>query len=103
MDQLEDLQGLTALELNERARLLCEELERIAEALAIRASTPAAELQARPTLMTVDQARAELGVSRTRLFALLSSGELESIRIGRNRRIPAAAVDQFIAALSGVA
>ncbi len=59
MDASEDLQGLTALERSERARLLCEELERIAEALATRAPAPAAETQTRPTLLTVDQARIE--------------------------------------------
>ncbi len=37
-----------------------------------------------------------LGVSRNTIFALLSSGKLGYVRIGRRRLIPADAIDRFI-------
>ena len=37
-----------------------------------------------------------LGVSRTILFQLMRSGAVESIRIGRSRRIPAAALAAYV-------
>lgn len=37
-----------------------------------------------------------LGLSRARVFELMASGELESIRIGRSRRIPRQALEAFV-------
>jgi len=37
-----------------------------------------------------------LGVSRATLFELLSTGELESVKIGRSRRIPRAALEDYV-------
>ena len=42
-----------------------------------------------PLLLTVEQAAHQFGIGRTTVFALLKSGELESIPLGRLRRIPA--------------
>jgi excisionase family DNA binding protein len=39
-------------------------------------------------LLNVKEAGALLGVSRSRVFRLIGSGELESIRIGGLRKIP---------------
>lgn len=49
-----------------------------------------------PRLLTVPEAMAQLNVSRWTLYNLIRSGELESVTIGRCRRIPAAALDDFI-------
>ena len=38
-----------------------------------------------------------LGISNTRLYAILGSGELESYHDGRARRIPLAAIRKYIA------
>ena len=50
-------------------------------------------------LLTVEEAAACLNVGRTSMFALIRSGQIASVRIGRSRRIPAAAVDAYAARL----
>jgi excisionase family DNA binding protein len=49
-----------------------------------------------PLLYKPEGAAAELGVGRTTVYELLASGELESIRIGRARRIPADALRAYV-------
>jgi len=49
-------------------------------------------------LLSVDEVQDLLGVGRNLIFALLSTGELESIKIGRRRLVPVGAVDRYIAA-----
>jgi excisionase family DNA binding protein len=52
-----------------------------------------------PLVLTVEEAADRLGVGRTVMYALVSSGAVESVRIGRLRRIPADALVAFIDAL----
>lgn len=40
-----------------------------------------------------------LGISRAKLYKLLGSGELRSVKIGKRRLIPEQAIIDFIAAL----
>jgi excisionase family DNA binding protein len=47
-------------------------------------------------LLTVDEAAQRLGIGRSHAYAYVLSGELESVKIGRSRRVPAAAVEDFI-------
>jgi excisionase family DNA binding protein len=47
-------------------------------------------------LYTPEHAAAQLDIGRTHLFALLASGELRSVKVGRNRRIPAAALQEYV-------
>lgn len=47
-------------------------------------------------LLTVVEAAARLAIPRTALYRLLMSGELASVKIGRHRRIPAWAIDEFV-------
>ena len=49
-----------------------------------------------PLLLTVKQASARLGIPRTALYALLTSGALTSVKIGRLRRVPSWAIDQYV-------
>jgi excisionase family DNA binding protein len=51
-------------------------------------------------LYTPDQAARLLGCGRTKLYAFLKSGELRSVRLGRVRRIPRSALEEFIESLS---
>jgi excisionase family DNA binding protein len=37
-----------------------------------------------------------LGIGRSSLYLLMQSGELASVRIGRSRRIPVAALDELV-------
>lgn len=50
-------------------------------------------------LLTVPEAAARLGVARTFLYARVMRGELASIKLGRARRIPTMALEQFVARL----
>ena len=47
-------------------------------------------------LLTVAEAAARLGVARSHLYPWLMSGELPSVKLGRSRRIPVAALDRFV-------
>ena len=49
-----------------------------------------------PLVLTVEEAADRLGVGRTVMYALVSSGAVESVRIGRLRRIPADALVTFL-------
>jgi excisionase family DNA binding protein len=52
-----------------------------------------------PLLLTVEEAARLLGIGRTTAYALVKSGELESIPLGRLRRIPAECVTEYISRL----
>ena len=47
-------------------------------------------------LLSVEQAAARLGLGRTVMFGLIKSGEIESVKIGRSRRIPADALVTYV-------
>jgi excisionase family DNA binding protein len=49
-----------------------------------------------PLLLTPEQAAASLGICRTRVYQLMSSGRLESVQIGTSRRIAMAALEEFV-------
>jgi excisionase family DNA binding protein len=49
-----------------------------------------------PLLLTVEEAARLLGIGRTTAYALVKTGELESIPLGRLRRIPAECVTEYI-------
>ncbi len=48
-------------------------------------------------LLTVGDARAFLGVSRSTLYALMETGRLSYVKIGRSRRTPRKALVRFAA------
>ncbi|GAB3186325.1 excisionase family DNA binding protein [Micromonospora palomenae] len=45
---------------------------------------------------TPAEAATLLGVGRTKVYELMASGQITSIRIGRSRRIPATALRAFV-------
>ena len=47
-------------------------------------------------LLTVCEAAEQLGIGRSLLYELLAEGQVESIHVGRLRRIPIDALDDFI-------
>ncbi|MFF0535374.1 helix-turn-helix domain-containing protein [Streptomyces coelicoflavus] len=53
-------------------------------------------------LLTVEEAARRLGIGRTTCFALIASGELESVKVGSLRRIPADALAAYVGRLRGV-
>lgn len=46
-------------------------------------------------MLTAEQAAEALGIGRTTMYALIKAGEIQSIRIGRLRRVPADAIDAY--------
>jgi excisionase family DNA binding protein len=50
-------------------------------------------------LFTVEEAAGALGIGRTRMFELIQAGSVETVLIGRLRRIPIDALDVFVAGL----
>jgi excisionase family DNA binding protein len=54
-------------------------------------------------LLTAEEAAERLGVGRTTMYALIKSGAVESIPVGRLRRIPPDALETYIANLRQLA
>jgi excisionase family DNA binding protein len=52
-----------------------------------------------PLLYTLPEAAALLRISRTKLYELLTANEIESVHIGRSRKIPATALDTYVRSL----
>jgi excisionase family DNA binding protein len=50
-------------------------------------------------LLTVDEAAEALGLSRWKLYALLRSGRLRSVKLDGSRRIAASALAEFVESL----
>jgi excisionase family DNA binding protein len=50
-------------------------------------------------MLTVEEAAHRLRLGRTLVYQLISSGELESVTVGRLRRVPAECLAEYIAAL----
>jgi excisionase family DNA binding protein len=50
-------------------------------------------------LLTVEEAARRLRIGRTLCYRLIGSGELESVPVGRLRRVPADAVNDYVARL----
>lgn len=55
-----------------------------------------------PALLTTEVAARHLSVGRTKIYALIRSGILPSIRVGGLRRIPLDALDALVADLVNV-
>ena len=50
-------------------------------------------------LLTVEEAARRLTIGRTFCYRLISTGELESVPVGRLRRVPADAIPEYVARL----
>lgn len=77
---------------------LAAAIAELAEALAEAARMEAAAVPVAPDrLLSIDEAAATLGLGRTATYGELQAGRLRSVKVGRRRLIPAAAVAEFIA------
>ncbi|MEU6130676.1 helix-turn-helix domain-containing protein [Saccharopolyspora sp. NPDC047091] len=90
--------------MTDRATDIAATLAKLAALLAEQeqpAPQPDRTVRAMPSrvLLTVEEAAEQLGVGRTTAYALVRSGELESVRIGRLRRIPKEAINTYAARL----
>lgn len=52
--------------------------------------------EAVPLLVCVEEAARRLGIARTSMFRLIGSGEVESVRVGRLRRIPVQCLEDYV-------
>jgi excisionase family DNA binding protein len=50
-------------------------------------------------LLTVEETARRMSLSRTTIFGLVRTGRLASVKIGKARRIPESAIDEFVAEL----
>jgi excisionase family DNA binding protein len=50
-------------------------------------------------LFTVEEAARALGIGRTRMFELIQAGSVETVLIGRLRRVPIDGLDAFVSRL----
>lgn len=50
-------------------------------------------------LLTIEEAAQRLRIGRTTMYSLVSSGAVESVTIGRVRRVQTECLDDFVAAL----
>lgn len=51
-------------------------------------------------LLTPQEAAELLGIGRSKVYELMASGVLRSVKVGRCRRIPRKAIDDFVESLS---
>jgi len=51
--------------------------------------------------LSPEQAAAALGVGRTTVYQLIASGRLRSLRVGRRRIVPMAALEAFLVEAAG--
>ncbi len=54
------------------------------------------ETQALPLLLRVEEAADRLGIGRSLMYHLALTGAVESVTVGRLRRIPAEALDEYV-------
>ena len=65
------------------------------------AMEPPGDSQPDGLLLTVEEAARRLRLGRTLVYRLISSGELESVTVGRLRRVPADCLAEYVATLRG--
>lgn len=51
-------------------------------------------------LVTVDEAARRLGMGRSYTYQLLLRGELASVKLGRSRRVPVHALEEYVRGLA---
>jgi excisionase family DNA binding protein len=61
-------------------------------------SGEAAEIPTEPIrlVLTIEQAARRLGIGRTLMYSLVMDGEIESVTIGRLRRIPVECLTEYV-------
>ena len=58
--------------------------------------SPIKSIESLPLLMSVSDAQDALGLGRNSIYALLRSGRLKSIRVGRIYKIPRTALEDYL-------
>ncbi len=55
------------------------------------------------TLLTVQDGARDIAVSKSRMYELLNAGEIESVKIGRSRKIVRESLTQYVERLRSTA
>jgi excisionase family DNA binding protein len=50
-------------------------------------------------LVSIDEGCEVVGVKRSKMYELLATGEIESVKIGKSRRIPVDALEEYVSRL----
>lgn len=79
----------------EVATLLGRLLEIMSDSPRSESPPPSPRAMPERVLLTVEEAAEQLGIGRTLTYKLISNGEIESIRIGRLRRVPTTAIRDY--------
>jgi excisionase family DNA binding protein len=58
--------------------------------------TRTSTVESQRILLRPAEAAAALGISVAKVYALISAGELEAVHVGRARRIPGAALEEYV-------
>jgi excisionase family DNA binding protein len=90
MTTADDITALVTTLAQLAARLAAKEAE---------APRPAPRTMPPRVLLTVAEAAKQLGIGRTTAYALVASGDLESVQIGRLRRVHVDAISAYAARL----
>lgn len=48
-------------------------------------------------LYKVEEAAERIGIGRSTFYALIRSGQVETVKVGKSRLVPALALDEFVA------
>lgn len=81
---------------------LATQLAQLAQTLAAQSKAPEpvpVRQMPQRILLTPEEAAERLGVGRTTMFKLIRCGEIESVQIGKLRRIPVSAIEDYAASL----
>lgn len=84
----------TATELTQLAATLAQLAQVLAEREPEPEPEPVRQMPER-VLLTAEEAAERLGIGRTLMWRLIKTGEVESVQIGRLRRVPATAVQKY--------
>ncbi|MFY1573383.1 helix-turn-helix domain-containing protein [Verrucosispora sp. WMMD703] len=50
-------------------------------------------------VLTIEQAAERLGIGRTTMYALIKTGQIRTVTIGRLRRVPTFCLDEYVQSL----
>ncbi len=53
-------------------------------------------IEAPVLLLRIEESAARLRIARTLMYQLVGTGEVESVRVGRLRRIPVACLEEYV-------
>ncbi len=60
-------------------------------------------MKTEPLLLTPEAAAERLTIGRSQMYELLKTGAVASVKIGRLRRIPVAALEEYVSSLRALA